>query len=742
VNLFSLESKIFYSVDDLISDATNKTSQISKSQVYQIHEQLNQYGFASLYADLFNFMVKKVDTIYVLDVLNVLTTTKLGNDLKIGGPSSSDRIQLSIDANLDFDGWAIQNFDHEIHDEFTISLGLSNFSALIDADAKVIKQRLLQLSLQNIVYFEKEHLLLPFESLSIENLELVTSYAHLNVSCKNCTSYKLNAWQEKLEDPLSQVEFSGFIQSILHYLSSPIFRNRLNEYLQSQKKNVGKPQIDSLSDSSIVSEDNLDTPLGLQIVVASLVSFLLGLCILWLFLKRRRAEKQSLQEITPSSSLFNQYCVSKFEKWLVVLLILSDIAFFITAHTSFAGDEIHLPSLFGFSLGNSIRSMWHAQVYPLALLILLFSGIWPYVKNVMLLACWTLPLNYMSFKQRKKVLHWLDFLGKWSLVDAYVLVLFMVAFRFYVESQHGLHSLPDRMLSIDISVFPEFGIHGFLIGAILQLALTHRIIAKNDQLEEREQQNSRDVEAFMAFGSDYRELIKSGNDSKDSYEFSKFAKCLFFTFLISSCGINVYGSMVDTFMFEFQGLAGYFLGANASQGYSLVSVTNILLKPEISVLFLWIVFLSFALVVPILEMLLIAFVWIIPLRAKIQNRILRSIGVLRAMGALDVFIISIIAALYGSKCDSINAFISSYAHGSFGEKDVCFDVVAKLVPDCYLLFVAAVIALIGNILFSKMLEKSISNFDSRSAIKDRIMQLKSTNYVVLCLEKLRILRKI
>jgi hypothetical protein len=205
-------------------------------------------------------------------------------------------------------------------------------------------------------------------------------------------------------------------------------------------------------------------------------------------------------------------------------------------------------------------------------------------------------------------------------------------------------------------------------------------------------------------------------------------------------------------MFEFQGLAGYFLGANASQGYSLVSVTNILLKPEISVLFLWIVFLSFALVVPILEMLLIAFVWIIPLRAKIQNRILRSIGVLRAMGALDVFIISIIAALYelqqfvnfiiGSKCDSINAFISSYAHGSFGEKDVCFDVVAKLVPDCYLLFVAAVIALIGNILFSKMLEKSISNFDSRSAIKDRIMQLKSTNYVVLCLEKLRILRKI
>jgi uncharacterized paraquat-inducible protein A len=41
-----------------------------------------------------------------------------------------------------------------------------------------------------------------------------------------------------------------------------------------------------------------------------------------------------------------------------------------------------------FSLGNSIADMWNAGIYPLALLIAIFSGVWPYIKLVTMLACW------------------------------------------------------------------------------------------------------------------------------------------------------------------------------------------------------------------------------------------------------------------------------------------------------------------------------------------------------------------
>jgi hypothetical protein len=74
--------------------------------------------------------------------------------------------------------------------------------------------------------------------------------------------------------------------------------------------------------------------------------------------------------------------------------------------------------------------MWQAEVYPLAILIAVFSGGWPYLKLLLMLVCWFMPLNKLKLKYREKLLVFLDAMGKWSLIDAYVLVLMVVAFRF------------------------------------------------------------------------------------------------------------------------------------------------------------------------------------------------------------------------------------------------------------------------------------------------------------------------
>lgn len=55
--------------------------------------------------------------------------------------------------------------------------------------------------------------------------------------------------------------------------------------------------------------------------------------------------------------------------------------------------------------------------WPLGLLVLLFSAIFPIVKLLLLVWAWVWP---MSDLQREPVVEWVDRLGKWSMLDIYV----------------------------------------------------------------------------------------------------------------------------------------------------------------------------------------------------------------------------------------------------------------------------------------------------------------------------------
>lgn len=68
---------------------------------------------------------------------------------------------------------------------------------------------------------------------------------------------------------------------------------------------------------------------------------------------------------------------------------------------------------------------WTAGVYPLSILIAFFSGAWPYIKLATMFTSWILPTSLLPLPQRDSWLIWLDILGKWSLIDTYVMVRFV-----------------------------------------------------------------------------------------------------------------------------------------------------------------------------------------------------------------------------------------------------------------------------------------------------------------------------
>lgn len=67
----------------------------------------------------------------------------------------------------------------------------------------------------------------------------------------------------------------------------------------------------------------------------------------------------------------------------------------------------------------AIRDAWNGNAKVLAILVVLFSGIWPYVKILLLYATWYYPFTKTS-TQRYGILVSLKRLGKYTFVDVYV----------------------------------------------------------------------------------------------------------------------------------------------------------------------------------------------------------------------------------------------------------------------------------------------------------------------------------
>jgi hypothetical protein len=60
-----------------------------------------------------------------------------------------------------------------------------------------------------------------------------------------------------------------------------------------------------------------------------------------------------------------------------------------------------LPPVFLFSLINTTRDMWTAGVYALAILVFFMSGVWPYIKLMLMIFAWyAVPDRHLSIATR------------------------------------------------------------------------------------------------------------------------------------------------------------------------------------------------------------------------------------------------------------------------------------------------------------------------------------------------------
>lgn len=110
-----------------------------------------------------------------------------------------------------------------------------------------------------------------------------------------------------------------------------------------------------------------------------------------------------------------------------------------------------------FTLMASIKGMWENEHRFLAAIIFLFSIVFPFAKLIALAVIWFTPMKH---DHRKPALHWLGVLGKWSMLDVFVvaLVIVMTQSKGFVdaEANSGLYVFSAAiLLSMLVSILVD-----------------------------------------------------------------------------------------------------------------------------------------------------------------------------------------------------------------------------------------------------------------------------------------------
>merc|ERR1711871_1337142 len=97
---------------------------------------------------------------------------------------------------------------------------------------------------------------------------------------------------------------------------------------------------------------------------------------------------------------------------------------------------------------------------------------WPYTKVCITMFLWMAPPNWYAPSSRGSALMWLDALGKWSIIDIYVLVLSMVGFNLVIHSPN-VSFLPENFWMVEVSVVPVWGLFANLLAQVQSQVISH-----------------------------------------------------------------------------------------------------------------------------------------------------------------------------------------------------------------------------------------------------------------------------
>jgi len=385
--------------------------------------------------------------------------------------------------------------------------------------------------------------------------------------------------------------------------------------------------------------------------------------------------------------------VSPASFYAVLVLLLANAFCFISTHCTVGvkilveltaeGKGLFLPDVFDFGLFNTVRDFWQGKVYFLAIFVLLFSFIWPYAKITMMALCWLAPTTRVGVKARGRILRFLDAFGKWSLLDSFILVLFMVAFNFKLSL-----SPEEQYNGVYVWIMPVWGFQGLLIATIMSLIMGHVICHVH----------RKELEAAAGGPSEVEGPRQAVCQMRDV---PLWRKVLPPVALGVACALYCVSMFLDTYSFIFGGAFKALAGGSAS--YSVMEtaerVPSTTVNPkDLAIIWIQWIFMVFCFGMVVLEQVLLFCLWVVPLPRKLQRKVWVICQISNAWACADVLVVTLLLCfmeigtfakfLVGGKCGTVNPVLAKYT-----PYDSCFEVSMGLNYGFFVLLAAVVISL-------------------------------------------------
>ena len=128
--------------------------------------------------------------------------------------------------------------------------------------------------------------------------------------------------------------------------------------------------------------------------------------------------------------------------------------------------DVILKGRMQYKLPESVWLMWTKGLYWVAILIVVFSIIFPLAKTIALIITWFLKLRV---DRRKRFIQVLELLGKWSMLDIFVVILLMVL----SNSQ------------VFLSTIPRVGLVFFIFAIIGNMVMSRIVEIVDDRVHPR-----------------------------------------------------------------------------------------------------------------------------------------------------------------------------------------------------------------------------------------------------------------
>ena len=216
------------------------------------------------------------------------------------------------------------------------------------------------------------------------------------------------------------------------------------------------------------------------------------------------------------------------------------------------------------SFVESIEDAWNGDAKGLAIVIVLFSGIWPYLKNVMLAMIWYIPC---SRNLQTQTLLWLSRLSKYTLVDVFAVICILVAIQLQLDFG-GVEAIVRAEARFSIIAFFLATLWEFIQIEVIKIMYERKVLGK-DHCE-----NGTGIQGDV---EEARGVVTDKNDDELLFDEPLPVQHLWIpiVLVVLSIGLYVSGAVLDLVTFKSADTASVCI-----KNYNLVTLGNALIGYE------------------------------------------------------------------------------------------------------------------------------------------------------------------